>query len=213
MNEPTQQRLPETRAGGWVHVGDIQHPGPPEALVKDKLPAESPVKTWTYIGIDPGAGGGLASVTVGRDVHHVEGAAGSIPMPKTERDIWDWIESKWASGFAVIEKVGGYMGGEDNRFLGPAMFKFGMNYGFLRGCLIAVGIPFEEVVPRTWQKGLGILGRKKTESKTAFKNRLKARAQQLFPGEKVTLATADALLIAEFCWRMKGPRGTAAVSD
>ena len=41
----------------------------------------------------------------------------------------------------------------------------------------------------------------KTESKTEWKNRLKGMAQQLYPDLKVTLATADALLIATYCKR------------
>ena len=69
--------------------------------------------------------------------------------------------------------------------------------------LIAAGIPFEEVIPRTWQKGVGITPRGKGETKTRFKNRLKAKASQLFPKVNVTLATADALLIAEFCRRKR----------
>jgi hypothetical protein len=81
------------------------------------------------------------------------------------------------------------------------MFNFGANYGALRMALTAAGIPFEEVVPGVWQRGLNIPPRKKTEGKTAWKNRLKAKAQQLFPSVKITLATADALLIAEFCRR------------
>ena len=42
------------------------------------------------------------------------------------------------------------------------------------------------------------LGRSTGYSKTEWKNKLKAKAQQLFPGEKVTLATCDSLLIAEY---------------
>jgi hypothetical protein len=93
--------------------------------------------------------------------------------------------------------------------------------------LIAAGIRFEDVPPQKWQKALGIAPRKsgKTkmvssaddpkvpflctelrevggESKTVFKNRLKAKAQQLFPEQKVTLATADALLLLEYCTRI-----------
>jgi hypothetical protein len=98
--------------------------------------------------------------------------------------------------FAVIEKVHAMPG---NGVSG--MFKFGMSYGGLRMALIAAGIPFEEVQPRAWQKAMGIPPRSKTESGTQWKNRLKAKAQQLYPAEKVTLAVADALLIATYCQR------------
>lgn len=59
-------------------------------------------------------------------------------------------------------------------------------------------IPFQEVTPQVWMKSY-LLKRDKEETKTAWKNRLKAFAQQLFPNEKITLATADAFLIAEYC--------------
>lgn len=122
-------------------------------------------------------------------------------MPGTDRDLWNLIEqfgSLPEVSSCSLEKVGGYTGSGQP---GSAMFKFGCNYGLIRMALTAAGIPFEEVVPRTWQKALGIPPRKKTETKTQWKNRLKQKAQQLFPGAKVTLATADALLIAEHCQR------------
>ena len=72
--------------------------------------------------------------------------------------------------------------------------------------LTAAGIPFEEVTPVVWQRGLGIPVRKKDESRSQFKGRLKAKAQQLFPQVKVTLKTADALLISEYCRRKREGR-------
>ena len=78
-----------------------------------------------------------------------------------------------------------------------ASFKVGQSYGFLRGCLIAIGIPFEEVTPQKWQQVMGC--RTKGD-----KNISKARAQQLWPTEKVIHQTADGMLIAEFCRRRMG---------
>jgi hypothetical protein len=88
------------------------------------------------------------------------------------------------------------------------MFSFGDSVGFIRGILTASGVPFEQKVPRVWQKALGIAPRLierdatkkiiKEESKTDFKRRLKEKAEQLFPTVKVTLDVADSLLIAEF---------------
>ena len=45
-------------------------------------------------------------------------------------------------------------------------------------------------------RGLGIKSKKKDETKTAYKNRLKFVAELLFPDQKVTLWNSDALLIA-----------------
>jgi hypothetical protein len=159
-----------------------------------------------FFGVDPGATGGLALLYEGSSDVDVG------PMPDTEADILEWFRVRWAGGdyqpFAVIEKVGGFVKG--NPAPGSAMFKFGCGYGGLRMALIACGIPFEEVTPQKWQKALGITPRdnKGNESKSSHKNRLKAKAQQLFPGEKITLAVCDALLIAEYCRRKR--QGTLA---
>jgi len=153
------------------------------------------MKYDTIIGIDPGQSGGLAKV--------YETEVVAFPMAQTEHDINTNLGSLWGHGDLVsrtvftgkvyIERVHSMPG------QGVASsFKFGRNYGFLRGLLIANKIPFEEVTPRTWQKGLGIKAKDKSESKTQFKNRLKGKAQQLFPHLKITLATADAILIAEY---------------
>lgn len=147
-----------------------------------------------YLGIDPGASGGLACLSFD--------PVDAVAMPATDRDVWDWIRflGHRPNGhvFAVIEKVGGYIGKQQP---GSAMFKFGRSYGSLCMALTAANIPFEEITPQRWQKGLGITTRKKTETRTQWKNRLKAHAQRLFPSVAVTLATADALLIATYCQR------------
>jgi hypothetical protein len=74
---------------------------------------------------------------------------------------------------------------------------------------VSCRIPFVEVSPRSWMKAMGIRTRRKTETPTQWKNHLKQLAQQLFPHEQITLATADALLIAEYCrrvWHQHQPR-------
>lgn len=147
-----------------------------------------------FIGIDPGASGGLVAMTHDR-------LLSCVSMPDTEKDTWNWF-CRWekCQKFAVIEKVGGYIGGVGSP--GATMFKFGFSAGVLTAFLISASIPFEQVPPQKWQKALGCGTRAKTESKADWKNRLKGRAQALFPTEKVTLATADALLISEYCRRV-----------
>lgn len=170
-----------------------------------KVASRQGVDGRLFIGIDPGASGALAVL---------DGSVTATASPRTERDLWDWISrfGPWIDGelreeplhaFAVIEKVQGYIG---LAHPGSAMFKFGVSYGGLRMALIAAGIPFEEVAPQRWQRALGIAPRRKDESRGQFKNRLKARAQQLFPHVSVTLANADALLIAEYCRRQRSNR-------
>lgn len=154
-----------------------------------------------FIGLDPGKSGGIGFIWSGG------GHPNAVSMPATERDIWDILRCARNDGnggqiqsvHCIIERLWGYVGGRNSA---PAMFGMGANYGSLRMALIAAGIPFDEVIPRTWQAAMGVAPRKKTESDTQFKNRLKAKAQQLFPAVKVTLAVCDALLIAEYCRRI-----------
>jgi len=157
------------------------------------MPRLSP-KNATYMGIDTGKNGGLAAI--------VDGSPEAVHMPVTERDVWDWFD-RWNPEHgplvAVIEKVGGYIPGSKGN-IGSAMFTFGLNYGLLRMALTAADIPWEEVTPQRWQKAIGI-SKRKGEEKRAYKQRLRAKAQQLFPKMNVTLATADALLIASYCQR------------
>ena len=149
-----------------------------------------------YVGIDPGKSGGLAAMGPSWQ-------ATADKMPSTERDAWQWfVDLPQGDVFACIERVGGYMPGSAGN-IGSAMFSFGQNYGMLRAFLVASDIPFEEVSPRTWQKAVGITPRKKEEGKPQFKNRIKSVAQRLFPSVKLTLATCDAILIAEYCRRKR----------
>jgi crossover junction endodeoxyribonuclease RuvC len=173
-----------------------------------------------YVGIDPGQSGGMAILSQSGTPLYV------TKMPQTERDIWEWLRelafpSSDSKPYAMIEQVHSMPGQGVT-----STFKFGMSYGGLRMALIGCGIPFETVTPQKWQKALGVLPRDKgrelefaldpsrpslgvtkrrvgEESQTDFKGRLKAKAQQLFPSQKVTLATADALLLAEYCRRTR----------
>jgi hypothetical protein len=155
-----------------------------------------------YIGVDPGASGGLAYLTV-TSMNRVT-AVGAVPMPDSYTDIWIWAKAVRDSQrkperlTAVIELVGGYVGGPGNT--GSSMFKFGASFGALKMALVAAGIPFEAVPPQKWQKEFG-MHRGKKEKKHQYKARLKAKAQELFPENEPTLATCDALLIAEWCRR------------
>ena len=66
--------------------------------------------------------------------------------------------------------------------------------GGIRACGLMVGWKVNLVPPQTWQSAIGIK-RAKGEGKTAWKNRLKDRAGEMFPDHGVTLWNADALLI------------------
>lgn len=147
-----------------------------------------------YIGIDPGKDGGIAWI-------HPGGFAEAHRMPPTERDAADLLGLLSArKSRAALEKVGP-MRGPDGRKQGVASaFTFGCGYGFLRGCLTCMEIPFDNVLPIQWQGEFG-LARKKYAKPSDKKNAHKQMAQQIFPSIHITHALADALLIAEYLRR------------
>lgn len=156
-----------------------------------------------YIGIDPGASGGLALI---QNTTVIEWAV----MPRLDRDLLNLLRL-WKNEYEVksccLEKVNS-MPGEGH----VGAFSFGEGFGKLQMALTAAEVPYELITPRVWQKGLGVKVKQKTESKKDFKERLRHLAIQLFPSEPLwdkpkTLgkqrAVCDAILIAEYC-RRKG---------
>ena len=149
------------------------------------------------IAIDPGASGGFAW-------HDADGNPNCIPMPQTEGDVLSAIRGLASSRkepVAYVEEVGGYVGGGGQP--GSAMFTFGRGFGFILGCLMSAGFRIELVRPQKWQKSLAIGTSKDCENKAAWKRKLKAKAQQLFPTCNVTLKTCDALLILNYSTEKK----------
>ena len=141
-----------------------------------------------FIGIDPGKNGGIAVLDGELSV------VGLFKMPETPQDLLNALSSYRSNSTCVLEKVGGMPGNG-----GSAMFNFGKGYGHIEMALLACGICTETITPNKWEKYFQ-LGTSGNYSKTEWKNRLKAKAQQLFPslGKKITLATCDALLIAYY---------------
>jgi hypothetical protein len=162
------------------------------------------MKDW-ILAIDPGASGGLVCrwKAPGRPVK-------ALKMPDGEQAIAEEIsELAWEPGLQAvyIEKVWGRECDSKR-----AITTFMRHTGFLVGCiyssLIVLG-PGEprlvEVLPKEWQEALGCpkAPSRKEEPKahrrkTIHKNALKKMAQNLHPDLKVTLKTADALLLAEY---------------
>jgi len=152
-----------------------------------------------YIGIDPGKNGAIAWISDGKPC--VE------KMPETLKDLWEIIESFAFSDCgamrvkysncdckAYIENVTPMpsFGDGPRRSMGAtSAFAFGRGVGNLEMALTAAGIPFERVTPLKWQTTMGC-------RTGGDKNVSKRKAQELFPSMKITHATADALLIAEY---------------
>ena len=146
-----------------------------------------------FIGIDPGSNGGIATISPW-NICVVE----AYPFRKTSMvDVSTILEDLGSRGVthALIELVHAMPGQGVT-----SMFNFGHNFGMLEGLLIGAGIPYDRVTPQKWQKEFGLY-RLHDETKTAKKNRHKELAKELFPTLNVTHATADALLIAEYCRR------------
>lgn len=149
-----------------------------------------------YIGIDPGASGGLVCLS------GAGGVRSFIGMPDTVADLVETLQA-WSTGCTVVA----YM---ESVHSSPQMgvssaFKFGRNVGVIEGVLAALKIRHEFVSPQKWQKAMGLLskGRALGRGDSAKKKANKAAAQSLFPGLKITHAIADALLIGEYGRRIE----------
>lgn len=146
------------------------------------------LKDRKIIAIDPGAQGGIAIFSVDKD-RLIE----VVKMPDTPQDLLDLISKYQINSKCYLEKVGGLPG-----MGGSSMFNFGKGFGHLEMALLCRKIPTTEVTPQKWQKALQ-LGTKGHKSTSQWKNKLKAKAQQLYPKvPKITLAISDALLILEY---------------
>ena len=147
------------------------------------------------IGIDPGLAGGIAVMDESHRVIEV------VNMPDTPMDILDFLRKYEPSEcVAYLEDVGKGIPGQSS----SATAKFARHNGHLEMALLALNIRTFKVTPQKWQK-MYQLGRSGDYGKAEWKNRLKAKAQELFPdlGKKVTLKTADALLIALYGLRQE----------
>lgn len=146
-------------------------------------------KKTKIIAIDPGENGGIAIYST-----ETSSVIDVIKMPSTPQDVLSYLTVNKDDAICYLEKVGG-MSGQG----GSAMFNFGKGYGHLEMALLALKIPTVTITPQSWQKALQLGTRVKDMSNTEWKNKLKAKAQQLFPYiEKITLAISDALLICEY---------------
>ena len=147
------------------------------------------------IGIDPGFRGGIAILVFDGDPN--------IPiyvhdMPDTYPDIWNLlcdIKAMFWPVSCILEDVGNGIPGQSSK----ATATFARHNGHLEMALYALGIPTEKVTPAKWMKHYSNqVGTSKGLSKTEWKNKLEGLAQRLYPSVKVTLNTADAILIAHY---------------
>jgi hypothetical protein len=160
------------------------------------------------IAIDPGKAGGIAWAD--------ELKAEAVAMPDSEYGIWELVydlADTEDDRACVLEhqhnrpppgkrkNARGQLESYQGRG-STANWTLSGNYHGLRMALIAADLEFEEVSPTKWQKPLGLVFRGVDRlSYEQKKRRHKAEAERIFRGMRVTLATADALLMLEFLRR------------
>jgi hypothetical protein len=146
-----------------------------------------------FIAIDPGKSGGIAWTVDGGPVQ-------ACRMPDTVHDLYALLlgirgDQTLDPATAYIEDIPRHQG----LMSASSLYVLARNFGQAEGVLAAHGQPLVHVSPQAWQKAHGLGKREKTgnagRDRTAWKNKLKARAQAIFPHLTVTLDTADALLI------------------
>jgi len=141
-----------------------------------------------FIAIDPGVNGGIC--------WRVAGKTTAMRMPPTDFDTANLLVdlSKKAPIATIYIELPPLFAGKN--IPGSAIGKLMLNYGVCYGAAVASGMKIHPVRPPMWQKAHPV-GTKGEQTTTQWKNKLKARACELFPDLPVTLATADALLILD----------------
>lgn len=136
-----------------------------------------------YFGLDPGQSGGIGAIWDDGKPFLTQ-----CRFDGTEHDVIDWLKSfDLGNCRAVLEKVGAMP-----KQGVSSTFKFGSQFGFCRGVLTSLEIPFKLATPQKWQ---GVMGCRTGGNK----NISKAEAQRRWPQLKITHRNADCLLLAEYC--------------
>lgn len=146
-----------------------------------------------FLGIDPGAKGGIAVLDIGC-ASEAWRYPGDIPEAA---ELVRSIHLAAPIKLACIEKVGAMP-----KQGVSSTFKFGANYGGWQGILSALGIPYIMVTPTKWQKALLDSGTGETKARSLN------MARRLFPNvdmrHKADDGKADALHLARWAMREDG---------
>lgn len=158
----------------------------------------------TFVGIDPGEKSGAIAW-----LSETGAVLGCVKMPQTELDILEAIRGIGGPCVAALEGLNSMapprkvpiIGGGVKTLPGrghQANWSMAWNSAAVLVSLHATGcVRIERPRPQEWQKFMGCMTR-------GDKNVSKRRAQELFPGVKVTLWNSDALLLAEYVRRTRG---------
>jgi hypothetical protein len=151
----------------------------------------------SYIAIDPGVNGGIAWDTAQ--------LASCMGMPGSDTETAEEIQRlaemddvllRIRPGIkCIIEDVPKFVG---RALPGSTIFPLAFNCGLVRGIAVSLRMPVILVRPQDWQKHFRLGTKGDTTGTTEWKNKLKAEAQRRYPHLKVTLKTADALLLLAY---------------
>ena len=143
---------------------------------------------FKYIGVDPGVSGGLVVID-----------NGNIIAEKCPKKVVDMA--------AIFQAAIGSADTDNVRFLmervwarpnnaSSRAFTYGVNYGQWLGIAASLEVKTYTELPNNWMKWFGC---PKGMISRDRKNWLKDKAKELYPQlKKITLATADAILIAHY---------------
>lgn len=147
-------------------------------------------KTVNILGIDPGINGALVLRTF-------DELTLCYPMPDNIRKLTQLI-TQIAVGYCPIVFIEHQQPLPSRVRGGVASFKLGENYGILRSAVLSNCLPLIVLRPSYWQSffSLSYPGQNVTYAQKKRIN--KAFAESIFPGVKITLANADALIISEY---------------
>jgi hypothetical protein len=144
----------------------------------------------SYIAIDPGVNGGIA--------WGATALSSCMGMPDSDTEIAEEIGILYSMrpGIkCIIEDVPKFVG---EALPGAKIFPLAFNCGLVRGIAVSLRMPVILVRPQDWQKHFRLGTKGDTSGTTEWKNKLKAEAQRRYPHLKVTLKTADALLLLAY---------------
>jgi len=150
-----------------------------------------------YIGVDPGAKGGIAYIYVRpwkNESNAIKCPGSPIGMADSVRRIvhdFTMDGGTLRNTFVGIERVHSMPGQR-------GMFKFGTNFGMWLGVFGSNNIEPELISPQTWQTMYRKDGLAAGMEGTERRNKKKSIAQDIFKHLKVTQLTSDALLIANY---------------
>ena len=143
-----------------------------------------------FVSIDPGIKGAVAVIDTENTLLELIDYSPNLADDLTQ------IKAKYSVKMIVVEKVSAMRGQGVT-----SMFSFGIKVGEIHGILNTLGLPYVEVRPQEWMKGLGL-----PKDKKQRKIKISEIASRMFPSAELYGSRgglkdgrSDALMIAAYC--------------